>query len=54
MSLPRRYRPLPRRCDRLRLRVRRTRASVVLRRVVFSRRPFLLSRAILDGLFGPL
>jgi hypothetical protein len=54
MSLPERYRPLPRRCDRLRLRVRRTRASIVLRRVVFNRRSFLLSRAILNGFFGPL
>jgi hypothetical protein len=53
MSLPMRYRPLPRRCDRLRLRIRRTRVSVVLHRVVFNRKPFLLSRTILDGLFGP-
>jgi hypothetical protein len=54
MSLPRRYRLLFRRYDRLRLRVRRTRASIVLRRIVFSYRPSLLLRAILDGLFGPL
>jgi hypothetical protein len=45
VSLPVRCRPLPRRCDRLRLRVRRTRASVVLHRVVFGRGPSLLSRA---------
>jgi hypothetical protein len=52
MSLPIRYRLLPRRCDRLRLRVRRTRVSIVLYRVVFSRGPSLLSKTILGGLFG--
>jgi hypothetical protein len=53
ISLPIRYRLLSRRCDRLRLRVRRTRASIVLHRVVFGRGPSLLSRVILGGLFGP-